>query len=134
MFPTFGLDACQTQHETGGWHLPTDWKHEWIKTAHHSVFCIFVYHSYPVSPFSLAFLIILLPSLLSANFSFSVYFRFFLFFFICILSTFTFVLPEQFCPCFYFTCSVYRYRSIYFRCNLCITYIFPCIYVNSLYN
>ena len=41
LFPSFGLDACQTQHETRGLHLPTDWKHEWIKTAHDSVPYIF---------------------------------------------------------------------------------------------
>lgn len=137
LFPSFGLDACQTQHETRGLHLPTDWKHEWIKTAHDSVPYIFVYHSYPVSPFSLAFLIILLPSLLSANFlilSLLLFFSCFFFFHLCIVYVY-------FCPTRTILSLVFILLVLYidtdlyiFRFNLCIAYTSPCIYVNPLCN
>ena len=108
LFPSFGLDACQTQHETRGLHLPTDWKHEWIKTAHDSVpyifclpllsrFCIFPC----VSDYSASF-----PSQRHLSHSqFTSVFSTVFSFMYCLHLLLSY--PNNFVPGFYFTCSVY---------------------------
>jgi hypothetical protein len=61
-----------------------------------------VYNFYPVSPFSIHVLSILLPFLLSATFLILSLIYLFPLFYLYFLSTFTFVQPEQFCPWFLF--------------------------------
>jgi len=88
----------------------------------------------PFLLFPLLFWLFCFLPFLEPPFSLSVYFRFFLFFNL-------YIVYIYFCPTRTILSLVFILLVLYidsdlhiFRFNLCITYIFPCIYVNPLYN